>query len=175
MTDAEKKLWRALRRDQIDGLHFRRQHAVGPYVLDFYCPALRLAIELDGGQHALRTAADARRTRRLNAKGIVVLRFWNNDVHGNLEGVLSEIARIVKNRKRQRATAFVALAMSEDLAREHSPSPERGGSDHGRWSGEGSCAGLRPPRGELELADLSLPGGGDGNRALDIVFGEVDR
>jgi very-short-patch-repair endonuclease len=89
MTRAEWKLWSVLRRDQLEGLHFRRQHPIGPYVLDFYCSPLRLAIELDGGQHAYDNtrARDHRRTRWLQAKGITVVRFWNNDVIENLEGV----------------------------------------------------------------------------------------
>ncbi len=99
MTDAESKLWFALRRDQLQGLSFRRQHPVGPYTLDFYCPALRLAIELDGGQHAEQTReADRKRTLWLAEKGIVVLRFWNNDVLQNLEGVWDEISRVAVQR-----------------------------------------------------------------------------
>ncbi|MGN6460706.1 MAG: endonuclease domain-containing protein [Pseudolabrys sp.] len=93
-TDAELKLWRALRRDQLHNLHFRRQHPVGPYTLDFYCPVASLAIELDGGQHAepANIVSDERRTAWLSKKGIKVLRFWNNDVLQNLAGVLEQIA-----------------------------------------------------------------------------------
>jgi very-short-patch-repair endonuclease len=96
LTDVERKLWYRLRRDQLNGLNFRRQHPVGPYVLDFYCPALRLAIELDGGQHNIdrQRRKDDRRTRWLGANGIKLVRFWNNDVTGNLQGVLEEIARV---------------------------------------------------------------------------------
>jgi very-short-patch-repair endonuclease len=93
MTDAEARLWHALRRNQFNGLHFRRQHPVGPFTLDFYCPNLRLAIEVDGGQHAeQRKRADERRTRWLTAKNITVVRYWNNDVLGNLPGVLADLA-----------------------------------------------------------------------------------
>ncbi len=99
MTDAEYKLWHALRRDQLNGLHFRRQHPVGPYTLDFYCPALRLAVEVDGGQHSGQTKqADERRTHWFSDKGIAVVRFWNNDVLRNLEGVLTELAHIADER-----------------------------------------------------------------------------
>jgi very-short-patch-repair endonuclease len=96
MTDVETKLWYALRRDQINGLSFRRQHPIGPYVLDFYCPALHLAIELDGGQHESgdTKVRDQQRTRWLATKGIKVLRFWNNDVTKNFSGVLDEIVRV---------------------------------------------------------------------------------
>src|SRR5579871_941304 len=77
MTDAETRLWRALRRDQLMGFHFRRQHPVGPFTLDFYCSSLRLAVELDGGQHAeRRKKADERRTRWLAERDIVVIRYW---------------------------------------------------------------------------------------------------
>jgi very-short-patch-repair endonuclease len=92
MTDAENRLWRALRRDQLNGLHFRRQHPVGPFTLDFYCPSLRLAVEVDGGQHAeQQKQADDRRPRWLAEKGVVVVRYWNNDVLSNLKGVLSDL------------------------------------------------------------------------------------
>lgn len=89
MTDAESRLWGALRRDQLSGLHFRRQHPVGPYTLDFYCPSLRLAVEVDGGLHAeQRKQAHDRRTSWLAEKGVTVVRYWNNDVLSNLAGDL---------------------------------------------------------------------------------------
>ena len=92
MTDAELRLWRALRRDQLNGFSFRKQHPIGPYTVDFYCSRLRLAVEVDGGQHAEdRKQADERRTRWLAEKGITVVRYWNNDVLSNLEGVLSDL------------------------------------------------------------------------------------
>jgi len=101
MTDAEAKLWRALRRNQLDSLSFRRQHPLGAYTLDFYCPSLRLAIEVDGGQHAegpgLRR--DELRTTWLESKGIVSIRFWNNDVLTNLNGVLEVIAQVASQRR----------------------------------------------------------------------------
>lgn len=93
-TDAEQILWKALRRNQLHGASFRRQHPVGPYVLDFYCSAARLAVEVDGGQHAsgMVKKRDERRDRWLSAKNIRMLRFWNNDVLSNLEGVLQTIS-----------------------------------------------------------------------------------
>jgi very-short-patch-repair endonuclease len=99
MTDAETRLWHALRRGQFNGLHFRRQHPIGPFTLDFYCPSLRLAIEVDGGQHAERQKhADERRTRFLSKKRIAVVRYWNNDVFGNLQGGLADLLAVVEKR-----------------------------------------------------------------------------
>lgn len=96
LTRAERKLWYALRRNQMNGFGFRRQHPVGSFVLDFYCPAARLAIELDGGQHNEDTKRyDEKRSQWLATKGIKVLRFWNNEVLSNLEGVLSVIASVL--------------------------------------------------------------------------------
>ena len=96
MTAEEKRLWWRLRREQISGLSFRRQHPVGPYVLDFFCPSIQLAVELDGGQHNFISTQnrDARRTAWLNSRDITVLRFWNNDVLRNMDGVLDEITRV---------------------------------------------------------------------------------
>jgi very-short-patch-repair endonuclease len=93
-TPAERILWSGLRGAQL-GTSFRRQHPVGPYILDFYSPSLRLAVELDGDQHgrALGRERDARRDAWLGGKGIRVLRFWNSDVRGNLRGVLDDIWR----------------------------------------------------------------------------------
>ena len=93
MTPPEALLWQGLRKRQLEGLRFRRQHPIGPYVLDFYCPRLALAIEVDGSQHAfsLGRQRDARRDNFLRRKGITVLRYWNSDIMGNLKGVLDDI------------------------------------------------------------------------------------
>jgi very-short-patch-repair endonuclease len=102
MTDAEARLWRALRRGQLNGFQFRRQHPIGPFTLDFFCPALRLAIEIDGGQHAVQQKrADERRTQWLSEKSIVVVRYWNNDVFSNLRGVLADLVAAIENRARK--------------------------------------------------------------------------
>jgi len=92
-TDAEEILWRALRNRRLAGLKFRRQHPYHGYILDFYCHEHRLAIELDGGGHAdpAQRAHDEHRSRVLAQEGIRVLRYWNNDVLQNLEGVLEDI------------------------------------------------------------------------------------
>ena len=91
-TNVERRLWQKLRSAQIDGASFRRQHPAGRYILDFYCAALQLAIELDGGQHAQATQQDRLRDEWLAQRGVTVLRFWNSDVTENLNGVLEVIA-----------------------------------------------------------------------------------
>ena len=88
-TDAERKLWQCLRGGQLDGLKFRRQHPVPPYVVDFYCEVLRLVIELDGSQH--NEERDAARTRFLQSQGLTVLRFWDNDALMQTESVVQAI------------------------------------------------------------------------------------
>ena len=92
MTDAERRLWSVLRDRRLYGYKFRRQHPVGPFVLDFACIEHRLAVEADGGQHA-DNAADQRRTAWLDREGWRVLRFWNNDILDNPTGVADSILR----------------------------------------------------------------------------------
>jgi very-short-patch-repair endonuclease len=89
-TDVERKLWYRLRSRSILGLKFVRQEPIGPYIVDFVCREHRLIIELDGGQHAESTR-DIVRDRCLSDRGYRVLRFWNNDVTGNVDGVLESI------------------------------------------------------------------------------------
>jgi adenine-specific DNA-methyltransferase len=84
-------MWRALRDRRLNGHKFRRQHPVGPFVLDFCCPAARLAIELDGGVHAAQAEQDAARTELLAANGYRVLRFPNDAVLHSLPSVLDQI------------------------------------------------------------------------------------
>jgi very-short-patch-repair endonuclease len=97
MTDAERRLWQSLRNRRLNGAKFRRQMAIGPFFVDFACVASRLAIEIDGGQHAERVAQDERRTAYITAQGYRVLRFWNNEVLRNTEGVLAAIADCLNN------------------------------------------------------------------------------
>jgi very-short-patch-repair endonuclease len=93
-TDAERVVWQRLGHDiSLTGSHFRRQALVGQFIVDFASRRAKLVIELDGGQHDWQQASDALRTRQIEAAGYSILRFWNNDVLGNLEGVLSEIQR----------------------------------------------------------------------------------
>jgi very-short-patch-repair endonuclease len=90
-TDAERKLWFRLRDRRLNGLKFRRQMPLKSYVVDFCCESARLVIESDGGQHASRANQDAKRTAELESFGYVVLRFWNDDVLNNIDGVLESI------------------------------------------------------------------------------------
>ena len=88
-TDAERRLWAVLRNRQIGGCKFRFQATIGPFVTDFLCVEKMLIVELDGGQH--NEEIDRSRTRFLQDRGYRVLRFWNNDVLENLEGVVAVI------------------------------------------------------------------------------------
>ncbi len=90
-TDAERVFWIKVRNKQFLGLKFFRQYSLGPYILDFYCPEIKLAVELDGGQHNVSDGReyDAARTNYLNAHGVEVLRFWNNEVLVNIDGVFA--------------------------------------------------------------------------------------
>jgi len=90
-THAEKLLWSALRLRQLASCKFRRQFPVGKFIADFCCVERRLLIELDGGQHDARAIQDVARTRKLAGEGWRVIRFWNNEVLRNLDGVLGEI------------------------------------------------------------------------------------
>jgi very-short-patch-repair endonuclease len=92
-TNAERKLWARLRQKQFGGFRFRRQQPIGSYVADFFCARAKLIVELDGGQHGKDSHAirDEVRTRWLDSQGYRVLRFWNNEVIQNLNGVLEGI------------------------------------------------------------------------------------
>lgn len=94
-TDAERLLWSRLRNRQIGGARFRRQHPAGGFIVDFLCVDAKLMIEVDGGQHAENAGADRERDARLAQAGYRVLRFWNNEVLGNVDGVLEVIAEAV--------------------------------------------------------------------------------
>jgi len=93
MSDAERKLWHALRAGQIEGARFRRQHPIGGYVVDFVCLERRLVVEVDGGQHTEdeQVAHDARRDRWLESEGYRVLRVPTGEVYGNIAGVVDTI------------------------------------------------------------------------------------
>jgi very-short-patch-repair endonuclease len=121
-TDEEKQLWLALKAGRFAGFKFRRQHQVGGYYLDFYCPAAKLSIELDGFQHGFpdQMKSDAARTSHLDTEGIEELRFWNHQWNKNHEGVLLEIWEAL-----QRRTGCVAVMRKVQNHQFIPPSPDQ--------------------------------------------------
>ena len=97
-TDAEKQLWYRLRASRLLNLKFKRQKPIGPYIADFICIEQMLIIELDGGQHAIQSLYDTKRTQFLESQGFRVLRFWNNQMLSELEGVLEDIRQHIINK-----------------------------------------------------------------------------
>lgn len=91
LTETERALWKYLRAKQLARLKFRRQHPIGHYIVDFVCLEKRISIEVDGGQHAINKNKDLERNRWLQRKGFEILRFWDNEVLTNTEGVLEVI------------------------------------------------------------------------------------
>jgi ATP-dependent helicase HrpA/adenine-specific DNA-methyltransferase len=108
-SDAEEKLWLNLRNRQLNGLKFRRQQSLGNYIVDFISFDVKLIIEVDGGQHneTVTTEKDEQRTKWLEGKGYQVIRFWNNDVLENVEGVLTKIKEILEIRSHPHLTSPV--------------------------------------------------------------------
>jgi very-short-patch-repair endonuclease len=92
MTEAERRLWRELRELGL-ATRFRRRHPIGRHIVDFACPAAKLVIDLDGGQHALQANADEARSQEIARRAYCVIRFWNGDVMENIGGVLETICR----------------------------------------------------------------------------------
>jgi len=114
MTDAEQKLWYRLRAGRFQGWKFRRQVPLGRFIVDFLCEEARLIVEVDGGQHAERLREDSERTEWLGARGYAVIRFWNNDVLGNIEGVLATLSpALSQGRGRKKRAAEVRGSKSE--------------------------------------------------------------
>ncbi len=97
-TPAEKKLWAHLRLMRKEGIHFRRQYAIGIFIADFCAPRRKLIIELDGSQHLEQEEYDQERTTYLESQGYQVIRFWNNDVMNNIENVLLVITQFLAQR-----------------------------------------------------------------------------
>lgn len=97
-TVAERKLWQYIRNRQLSGTRFNRQVPIGPFICDFVARTPKLIVELDGGPHSVRTAEDKRRTQFLESRGYRVLRFWNNDVLENAQGVLQLIQQTLADR-----------------------------------------------------------------------------
>ena len=97
-TDAERKLWAQLSARKVAGVRFNTQFPIGPFICDFVSRTAKLAIEIDGGQHDWNAASDLARTRFIEARGFAVLRFWNNEVLENIEGVVATIERALADR-----------------------------------------------------------------------------
>lgn len=97
-TNAEKKLWYYLRGKRLNSIKFRRQYSIDSYILDFYAPIIKLAIEIDGDSHFTQKGIeyDEERTKYIEKFGIKILRFTNNDIYDSIEDVLSEIERVVR-------------------------------------------------------------------------------
>ena len=97
MTLAQARLWSYLRGDQLNGLSFRKQHAIGKYIADFCSPKKKLIIELDGSQHLDQREYDEERTKYLQSRGYRVIRFWNHQVMNDIEGVIRAIIFAVES------------------------------------------------------------------------------
>jgi very-short-patch-repair endonuclease len=99
-TKAEQKLWRVLRNRNLEGYKFRRQHALGPFIADFYCHEARLVIEIDGENHLIRKVKEYDKWREgiLRSYGLAVIRFTNDEVFRDLDGVLKAIVEAVRDR-----------------------------------------------------------------------------
>jgi len=100
-TDAERVLWHKLRNRELGGYKFHRQVTIGPYIVDFFCKSARLVIEVDGGQHAEQDSYDKQRDQYLYEHGYEVVRFWNNEILGNLNGVLEALTQTLSRRERE--------------------------------------------------------------------------
>jgi very-short-patch-repair endonuclease len=100
-TDVEQLLWQRVRNRQILNCKFRRQFPIDPYIVDFCCLELKLIIELDGSQHIERLQSDTVRTQILAQRGFKVIRFWNNEVIENMEGVLTKIYLVIEEFKKE--------------------------------------------------------------------------
>jgi len=95
MTLSEQKLWAMLRSHRLEGIHFRRQHAIGPYIADFCAPREKLIIEVDGSQHVEQKEYDRDRTEYLETLGYRVLRFWNHEVLKDMDAVLLALLQVL--------------------------------------------------------------------------------
>jgi len=138
-TIAETLLWSRLRNRGLHGAKFRRQVPVGPFVADFLCAEAKFVVEVDGGQHA-QSETDAARDAWLGANGYAVARYWNNDVLGNIEGVLEDIAARLADRGAQPLTPTLSpkgRGSSAHLAQpaQISPPLPRGGEGRGEGGG----------------------------------------
>lgn len=106
-TPTENKAWQILRNRRLSGFKFRRQHPFGKYILDCYCPAAKVVVELDGDSHATPEgqAIDVERTRYLEVRGVLVLRFWNSEVAEERDAIVERIAEVCASRVNPRKPA----------------------------------------------------------------------
>jgi very-short-patch-repair endonuclease len=98
-TDVERLVWFRLRDRRLAGWKFKRQVPIDRFIVDFFCADAKIIVELDGGQHDQDKEREANRTRILEAMGYLVLRFWNNDVMRNIDGVLEEILSTINQQR----------------------------------------------------------------------------
>ena len=98
-TPAERKLWSVLRGKKLNGVSFRRQHAIGNYIVDFVSIKKKLIIELDGSQHLEQTEYDEERTKYLESQGYQIVRFWNNQIEKEMDGVIQVIELALEDRQ----------------------------------------------------------------------------
>jgi very-short-patch-repair endonuclease len=145
MTEAEKALWKALRAHRFEGVQFRRQAPMGPYIVDFVAHDAKLVIELDGGQHGTDEgrAKDGERDAWLGARGYRVLRFWNAEVLTNLEGVLMMVGAALPPSQPSPAGGEGLAAGIEDAPNhDHRPDVALPPSQPSPAGGEGLAAGI---------------------------------
>jgi FdhD protein len=179
-TDVERILWRGLR-ERVTPWKFRRQHPIGRHIADFACPAGKLVIELDGGQHAERVAADGERSIEIATHGYRVIRFWNNEVIENLDGVLEIIRRELgdsptspdlsapeggEEKGGRSAAAIYCDPLSAPLRPiggerpgevGHAPDAEAHSSANREFGGSPTSPGLSAPKGGEEKLSQSVP------------------
>lgn len=105
LTPPECRLWLAIKANKLDGLHFRKQVAIGPYIADFYCHSARFVVEVDGSQHNTEAEHDRKRNEWMNAQGICVLRFSATDVRDHLDGIVMRIRAVSKSQHERREHA----------------------------------------------------------------------
>ena len=115
-TEWEHNLWTRLRRRQLKGIKFRRQHPIGPFFADFFCPEAKLVIEIDGSQHADELARDESRTEFLRDAGYEVLRFWNHEIRSEIDTVVQRIGDALKNRTQHETEEFRMCGASDNRA-----------------------------------------------------------
>jgi very-short-patch-repair endonuclease len=115
-TPAEWAMWQALKRRRLLGLRFRRQHPIAGFIVDFYCPELRLAVEVDGSVHAERVLEDASRDTALANLGVMVIRIRNEDAMADIEGAVSRLEDVVTRRAAE-SSGTPAVAANDEVRR----------------------------------------------------------